>query len=347
MVGKSGQSAWGIDNTHCRRGTGIWLISSFISAIIDAGRLASRIDRPFIPFLEDKEYENEAYPKIISATTSNILCLAKLIRLAIHNIPDRDIAEANEADYPCVLIVGLRQYLNPVKKSLDEHYSNVAFTQSENKAYSIVDGYEVLLRQEDSNLGWRILAGVEFPRSTLKELVQFSHDYTPVRELLPQDFVEKHSSILEVLQKQELDEPDQRLLDKLLSDQSLLVAKHFYPSDAEEETEPDQTQPSILMSSFEGCKGLSAGHVFIVGLNDGIMPRIDANAEIEISKFIVAMTRTRKLLYLLSNRWDYGPNGPCFYPSTFMDFIPEEFQLTAGYIKSNGVDALIATVWGE
>ena len=325
--------------------------SSFISGIIETGGLESRVDRPFVPFLEDKEYENEAYPKIISATCSNISCVGKLIRLAIQNIPNRDIEEAHDSGYPCVLIVGLRQYLNPLKKNLDEHFTNVAFTQSANRPYSIVDAYEILLNNVDSNLGWRVLAGVELPRRVLEEVVQSSQDFTSLRELLPEEFIEKHLAILEVLCSPQLEESDQHSLDNLLGEHATQIIDHFYPSDEEdEEVEQDLSEPSILLSSFEGCKGLSAGHVFIVGLNDGIMPRINAWSEIddiEISKFIVAMTRTRKLLYLLSNRWDYGPNGPRFYPSTFMDYVPEEFQHAAGYIKSDGVDSLIAAVWGD
>jgi len=322
--------------------------SSFIDAVVAAGRFDSRVDRPFIPFLEDKEYENQAYPKIISATTSNIACLAKLIRIGIQNIPDRDIAEAHEEGYPCVLIVGQRQYLNPLNKSLSKHYASIAFTQAEGRAYSILDGYDILRNQEDSNLGWRLLAGIELPEGQLREVVQSSQDHTPLKHLLPQDFVDKHSLILEILRKQEIDDADQESLINLLGDQSRIVIDHFYGLEEEEEAEPDRTQPAILMSSFQGCKGLSAGHVFIVGLNNGSMPRIAPDggvADIEISKFIAAMTRTRKLLYLLSNRWDYGPKGPRFDTSMFMEMIPAEFQIEGGYVKSKGVEALMKTAW--
>jgi len=324
--------------------------SSFISGIKDAGGLESRIDRPFIPYLEDKEYENEAYPKIISATASNISCVGKVVRLGIQNIPEKDIEEAHESDYPCVLIIGLRQYLNPLKKLLDEHFTNVAFTQSTNRQYSLSDAYELLRRDDTSSLGWRVLAGVELPKGVLAKIVISSKDLTPFRELLTEEFKEKHLQVLDLLRKRELEESDRQSLESLLGDDASPIADHFHPPDEEEELDLDLTEPSILMSSFEGCKGLSAGHVFIVGLNDEIMPRINSKREIddiEISKFIVAMTRTRKLLYLLSNRWDYGPKGPRLYPSTFLEYVPKELQHSAGYVKSEGVDDLMEEVWGE
>ena len=321
--------------------------SSFVEAVIAEGGFATRIDRPFIPFLEDKEYENRAYPKIISATTSTIACLAKLILLCIRKIPHQDISEAYEKGYPCVLIVGQRQHLNPLCKRLVEEYQNVAFTQASGRPYSIVDGYEILRAQDESNLGWRVLAGLELPQNQLREMVQATLDGTPLKKLFPHAFIEKHSLALEIVRMEELGEADQETLDAILGDQSRMVAAHFFPPE-EEETEPDKTQPSILLSSFEGCKGLSAGHVFIVGLNQGVMPRIDPQgevADIEIAKFIVAMTRTRKLLYLLSNRWDYDPRGPRYAPSMFIEMIPPEFRFDGGYVKSEGVEALVNTAW--
>lgn len=322
--------------------------TSFISAVMEAGAFEGRIDRPFIPYLEGMEHENERYPKIISATTSNILCLAKLVRLAIRNIPAEDIAESHKENYPCVLIVGLRQYLNPLKKELSKHFSNIAFRQSESVPYSLADGYEQLLADQHSNLGWRLLAGIELPSSALRDLIEGSQDLTPFEDLLPEDFVEKHKAVIEILLKSELDESGRQDLENLLADKSASITEHFFPPDEEDEGELDETRPSILLSSFEGCKGLSAGYVFVVGLNDGIMPRIDDNNEIddiEISKFIVAMTRTRKLLYLLSNRWDYAPKGNAFSPSTFIKYMPEESLMAAGYLKSPDVDVFMESVW--
>lgn len=324
--------------------------TAFTSNIIRAGGFVSRIDRLFVPFLEDKKYENEAYPKIISATTSNILCLGKLVRLSIGRIPERDITEAYEEEYPCVLIVGSRQYLNPLKKLLSKHYSNVSFTQSEDFPYSIIDGYRFLRADEESNLGWRLLAGLGLPKKKLREVIRSTRDFTPLVELLPKDFIERHLEVIEVIREPDLDDSGRQILDNLLADQSAAIVMHFYPPEEEEEPEVEDSEPTILLSSFEGCKGLSAGHVFIVGLNDGIMPRIDENDEIddiEISKLIVAMTRTRKQLNMLSNRWDYAPKGKAFQPSTFIDFMPEESLLDGGYLKSDDVEGFIELIWGK
>ncbi|GAH04162.1 unnamed protein product, partial [marine sediment metagenome] len=164
------------------------------------------------------------------------------------------------------------------------------------------------------------------------------------------DFIERHLKVIEVIREPDLDDTGRQILDNLLADQSAAIVMHFYPSEEEEEPEVEDSEPTILLSSFEGCKGLSAGHVFIVGLNDGIMPRIDENDEIddiEISKLIVAMTRTRKQLNMLSNRWNYAPKGKAFQPSTFIDFMPEESLLDGGYLKSDDVEGFIELIWGK
>lgn len=57
---------------------------------------------------------------------------------------------------------------------------------------------------------------------------------------------------------------------------------------------------TVRVTSFEGAKGLSAQHVFIVGLHNGEIPRNPHDIQdIEICKFVVSLTRTRKKCYLL------------------------------------------------
>jgi superfamily I DNA/RNA helicase len=322
-------------------------ISSFIDAIVAAGGFPNRIDRPFVPFLEGKEYENTAYPKIISANASTIACMAKLVVNGIEKIPAEDIAESYKEGYPCVLIVGQRQYLNPLNKRLAKKYNNVAFTQAHGREYVIADGYEILRSDAYSNLGWRLLAGCELPPGDLGDLIERSLDGTPFVNLLASAFIERHESNMEILGKENLNDVDVGMLRENLGDEAEDVISRFF-GEEEEVSEPDESQPSIMLSSFEGCKGLSAGHVFIVGLNDSVMPQIDPADEIsdiEISKFIVAMTRTRKLLYLFSNWSDYGPRSAKYTPSMFIRMIPEEFRYDMGFVKSEDAEDLIAAAF--
>jgi len=318
--------------------------TAFVDAVYNSGGFVRRIPRPFVPYLDDKAYENDAYPKVLTATTANIRGLASLIGKAISKIPEQDIHEAHEKKYPCVLIVGQRQYLNPLHKSLRQHYPHIEFRQAEAPAYSLGDGYELLLEREDSNLGWRVLAGCELAPADLEFVLAATHDRTQFYSLLPEEFIHKHTSVLEILRAQELGESEANRIAELLGDESEGVLNRFLPSQQPEVPEPDLAHLTILLSSFEGCKGLSAGHVFIVGLNEGGMPRPDTESklpDIECCKFIVALTRSRKSLFLLSNKWDYAPSGPGRLPSIFVQMIPSELRRDGGYLKAAGMDVFL------
>jgi superfamily I DNA/RNA helicase len=316
--------------------------TTFIQNVIERGGFKARIDRPFIPFLEDKQYENAKYPRIIRATTSTIQCLSKFVTLEIQKIPEVEVVEAHEKDYPCVLVVGKRQYLNPLAKKFKEQFSNVHFTEAQDINYSTLDAYEILRNQDDSNLGWRILAEFEFSSGQMRDFIKATLDGTPMKRILPPDFIDKHEKVISILRTEQLGEDERLELMALLGDLGDQVVKHFYAIEDEAKQEVDKSQPTILLSSFEGCKGLSAGHVFIVGLNDGVVPKIGENGEvddIECCKFIVALTRTRKQCYLLSNKWDYSPRDQKpFTPSIFIHLIPNKFLDDKGYITSKNIN---------
>ena len=102
----------------------------------------------------------------------------------------------------------------------------------------------------------------------------------------------------------------------------------------------DKKLPTVLLTSFKGCKGLSAGHVFIVGVHDGCMPKDNRHVEdVEISQFIVALARTRKQCHVLSNDWLVAPRDkkgwiPAFEASLFVNWIPRELVEDRGKLRA-------------
>ena len=93
---------------------------------------------------------------------------------------------------------------------------------------------------------------------------------------------------------------------------------------------------NIKLTSYEGSKGLSAQHVFLIGLHAGELPR---NAEqiqdIEICKFVVGLTRTKKKCTLMLTK-RFG--GDVRRPSPFLEWIdPKRYEpitVDARYWKS-------------
>jgi superfamily I DNA/RNA helicase len=87
-----------------------------------------------------------------------------------------------------------------------------------------------------------------------------------------------------------------------------------------EEAKADQTPP-IKLTSYEGSKGLSAQYVFLVGLHAGELPRNAAPQDIEICKFVVGLTRTKKKCSILIAR---NFAGTFKQPSLFLDWVRKD-----------------------
>lgn len=325
-------------------------VNAFIAKIIENDGLEDRLEKSYLPYTEGNNALNRLYPNIKIIAVPVISTIAKYIDLQIRKIPTAEIIESNNtgSSYPTVLIIGQRHYLSELQKKLVDRYPQIEFdTKSQDDNSKILDGIKILIKDENSNLGWRIITGELLSGIALKKAVIESRDLTPFRELLEEDFKQ---SILEVIalinavqqESREFTRAEKRTIRENFSDAAELIIEYFSPSVEEEPFEQDPEEPTILLRTFEGSKGLSGGHVFIVGANDGSMPKIQGTEipDIECCKFIVALTRTRKQCHIISNRWLNSPvdeNGKFldrFNRSTFIDLIPTDYIHDLGYKKS-------------
>lgn len=123
------------------------------------------------------------------------------------------------------------------------------------------------------------------------------------------------------------------------------IFENLKPKEKEEEIIYNEKQPKILLTTFVGSKGLSAAHVFIVGANNGTMPKIknDKIEEVEISKFLVALSRTRICCHIVSNKWFYSPvdkegkNLKRYKESEFIKLIEKKYFDDLGCLKANDI----------
>jgi superfamily I DNA/RNA helicase len=80
---------------------------------------------------------------------------------------------------------------------------------------------------------------------------------------------------------------------------------------------------------MHSCKGLEFPHVYIVGLEDGLLPHSRSKAEGTMDEerrlFYVAVTRAMQTLTIshCGGRKKYGQILPC-HPSPFLKELPEE-----------------------
>ena len=186
-------------------------------------------------------------------------------------------------------------------------------------------GLSILKENRGSNLGWRVILNSDTP-SFLSDVISATANGTKrLVEILPSEFCEK---ILAEVDKYEL--PGKG-------------------SEGLQETPKaiDIDMPSVRVTSFEGAKGLSAQHVFIAGLHNGELPHDEeAITDLEICKFVVGLTRTRKKCTLIHTGHFAGTwKTQSLFISWIDDQRLEHIKVDAAYWKkkknSDGLNLLI------
>lgn len=298
---------------YCSRCT--WVIVAAANAVlkkaVSLGYLVGRITKPYECYLDAKEADSRKYPKIRVARCTTGAIIPKYIEREIAKISAEDIARSHAENYPTVLVIGPGHYLKNVHAHLSKNYQ-VTYTPSSKMEYGIVEAYDVLVSDKPANLGWRILAELFLPAADFKKALETSLEGNPMVELLPRALVDQYIRAVDLIRlilegKTTLAKCEVELRAILKADYEKIVV-HFFPPEEAPESEADKAKPSILLTSLVGCKGLSAGHVFIVGVSNGSIPGdVGTIRDVEISQFVVALTRTRNECHLVSCDWFIAP----------------------------------------
>ena len=99
--------------------------------------------------------------------------------------------------------------------------------------------------------------------------------------------------------------------------------------DSERESDKEDAGDQVTLITMHSCKGLEYPHVFIVGMEDGLLPHTRSKEEGTMDEerrlFYVAITRAKKTLSIshCQTRRKYGQSMPC-HPSRFLKELPED-----------------------
>lgn len=276
------------------------IVNSFADVVETAQAkklLPGRIDKPYKYFEPYRKNDSIAHPKIkvleVSTQQLKTNYFGRIIAQRINRIPKEYITESIRDKFPTALVIGPKQYLSQIAKYLRDEGFVIDYRESGEGSSKITHSMALpyLKEKADSNIGWRIALEADnpdFSRSALEKSVKYQR---PLLHELETDY--KDALLLEA--------------DNWEGPEEIVVAE--IPSG----------QPTIKLTSYEGAKGLSAQFVFIVGLHNDDMPRDPNNIkELEIFRFLVALTRTRKQCYLL---WTYRFAGKLMQPSEFLGWI--------------------------
>ena len=103
--------------------------------------------------------------------------------------------------------------------------------------------------------------------------------------------------------------------------------------DSDREDEEDKAGDAVTLITMHSCKGLEFPHVYIVGLEDGLLPhsrsKVEGTLDEERRLFYVAVTRAMLSLTIThcGGRKKYGQVMPC-HPSPFLKELPPELVET-------------------
>jgi DNA helicase II / ATP-dependent DNA helicase PcrA len=96
-----------------------------------------------------------------------------------------------------------------------------------------------------------------------------------------------------------------------------------------EREEEKEAGDAVTLITMHSCKGLEFPHVFVVGLEEGLLPhsrsKVEGTLDEERRLFYVAITRAMKTLSIshCETRKKYGQPMPC-HPSQFLRELPPE-----------------------
>jgi DNA helicase II / ATP-dependent DNA helicase PcrA len=103
--------------------------------------------------------------------------------------------------------------------------------------------------------------------------------------------------------------------------------------DTEREEEDEGPEDAVTLITMHSCKGLEFPHVFVVGMEQGLLPHTrstETGLEEERRLFYVAITRAMQTLNIshCGSRNKYGQALPC-HPSQFIKELPQELVESA------------------
>ena len=337
------------DLPYCSRCTQVIVdaINDITNRANAMGKLQNRAKKKYLCFLPKKKEDSNKHPQIVhvNCTVQNKKCpyVAKFIEREINKISQKEIDEAFRKNYPCVLIIGPSHYTKQVYNYLKMRFTNIDYHKGKKEFITPFDGYKILLADKESNLGWRVI--LEYSNNNLKDkIVKETHDRKrKITNLLCNSFKKVHLAIITILEKIKRDEPLSTKEVREIKEKCNLSVKQvrkLLEKEDEDEQEVDETcqdkNVSIKITTINGSKGLEANYVFLIGMNNGNLPRNPRNpTDNEICQFIVGLTRTIKKCYLISNYVFGGEIG--IDSSVFINWINssriEKIGVKATYFK--------------
>jgi len=223
-----------------------------------------------------------------------------------------EIARAILGNFSVLVISPTRVQARDVTTALREKgFKSVEFIDKKEKKLNLLDGLKVLLDDEKSNLGWRIVTREMMEESDFKTLLERteSPDAPSISIIIPAEFKKMTKAMLTLLRRvrdgKPIDRDDISLLEKMGAEPlklGLEALGNELNIGGRRTTNPGLRKLAIKVTTVQGAKGLDADVVFITHFDDQYFVNKAGMCDMDVCKFLVALTRAKKKVFLMSSQ---------------------------------------------
>jgi len=296
------------DLPFCRRCTEV-IIDSFTDIIKEAkkkGFLKDRKEKKYIYFpTEEKDLISEKNKKIVVKTGLQQIAVAYYIEKEIKKL-------FNPKEKNTVLIIcSLKSQIKSLKDRLREKgFLNIKVSTKKEKN-ELMDGFKLLLKNKESNLGWRIIAKNVLSKKQFKNILIESHEDKSKKfiDLIEEKKRNEATEILTTLKKitnnENVSEDESIKTSKYLEFNIGEILKENILKEVDEKvTKKTYKDVPIRITTILGSKGLTNDYVFMVNFDNKYILEKGKTTDEVICKFLVALTRARKRAYIYTSDED-------------------------------------------
>ena len=276
--------------------------------------LTGRINKDYLCYVPDKEKDSKLNPKI-NVMQAQVGQIAMKIKKELDGM-------LKSQSIKSVLVIGegrtCKSTLATVARLMSEYgFKNVQYSNMEESTFQlkhhVIDGYKALLRQKNEAVAWRLIS-IELDDKVRTDLISKNYSDTPnFIAGLPDDFKKKHEANAKALvgilektnsaRKQISDSTITKLSEELVikkkEERELFIDQLVHESKF---LDRPLANLDITVCNILGSKGLGADVVFLIGFDKHKLPAKDKVDDSEIYQMLVALTRTKKRIYLVNTK---------------------------------------------
>lgn len=283
------------------------------------GLLKERINKPFIYFdCKEKDKDSIRYSKI-NYTQKFATQIPWFIEKSI-----AEIAEDLKTNFSVLIISPYKKQCHTIAECLKEKgLQNIEYSEKlEELDITLLDGLKLLLTNQKDNLGWRIISKFFLSEEDFNSLLKetSTDPEKNIHELIPKGCLNEVKIMLKVLKcvkdNKPFDKSEYDAVLKRIQIDPYVVSSKFLQEEINSSAQrfgvPAIRKIPIKATTIQSSKGLSADIVFITHFDDLYFIK-DKNkkniSDQDICNFIVALTRTKKKVFLISSKSE----TPTFY----------------------------------